>query len=185
MSTRKKGKEGKSSINRAAKHLEVSAGWELTPEQKEFLQRLVHNHQERAEDLSPSPCSSLPSSTGGEGQGRTAGRNAGSRYRRLTPLEEAFVETLLAQAAYKLSRGEAVLVTNEQLQQLLEARHGIKLDDECEQLRQLKRQFVTKGENKASKIELLVMEEEGVSGTPSRYRLTGLAAALPTQPPPC
>jgi hypothetical protein len=180
MSTPKKGEEGKSGVNRAAKHLEVSAGWDLTPEQKAFLQRLVHDHQERAEDLSPSPCSSPSSSTGGEGQGRTEGRNAGARYRRLTPLEEAFVETLLAQAAYKLSRGEAVLATNEQLQQLLEARHGIKLDDECEQLRRLKRQFVTKGKSKASKLELLVMEEEGVRGKPSRYRLTGFAAAFPS-----
>src|SRR5262245_47455526 len=144
MSTRKKGKEGKSSVNRAAKHLEVSADWELTPEQNAFLRRLVHDHQEQAEDLSPSSCSSLSSSTRGEGQGRTAGRNAGSRYRRLTPLEEAFVETLLTQAAYKLSRGEAVLATNEQLQQLLEARHGIKLDDEGAQLRRLKRLFVSK-----------------------------------------
>jgi hypothetical protein len=177
MSTRKKG------VNRAAKHLEVSAGWELTADQKAFLQRLVHNSQERDEDLSPSSCSSLPSSTGGEGQGRTAGRNAGSRYRRLTRLEEAFVETLLVQAAYKLSRGEAVLVTNQQLLELLETRHGIKLDDECKQLRRLKRQFVSKGKNKATKLELLVMEEEGVRGKPSRYRLTGFAAAFPTQPP--
>jgi hypothetical protein len=94
-------------------------------------------------------------------------------------LEEAFVETLLVQAAYKLSRGEAVLATNEQLQKLLEARHGIKLDDECKQLRRLKRAFVSKGKNKASKIELVVMEEEGVRGKPSRYRLTGLATAFP------
>jgi hypothetical protein len=146
MSTGKKGEDGKLGANQAAKHLEVSGGWELTPEQKVFLQGLT--------------------------------QIAGSRYRRLSDLEAAFVETLLVQAAYKQSRGEAILATNEQLQQLLEARHGIKLDDKCRKIRDLKRLFITKGKNKASKIELLVMEEEGVRGKPSRYRLTGLAAAF-------
>jgi hypothetical protein len=104
--------------------------------------------------------------------------NAGSRYRRLSNLEEAFVETLLIQAAYKMSRSEPFLATNEQLQKLLEVCHDIKLSDE--QLRQLKQRFITKGKNKASKNELLVMEQEGEPGTPSRYRLTGLAPAFPT-----
>jgi hypothetical protein len=60
---------------------------------------------------------------------------------------------------------------------LLEARHGVKLYDKKD-LRRLKQKFISKGASQASRVELLVLEQVGVRGTPSRYRLTGLAGAF-------
>jgi hypothetical protein len=99
----------------------------------------------------------------------------------LSRQEWAFVESLLVHVAYEKSKGvqgvATVPMTDRQLMALLQARHGVKLYDEKD-LRRLKQKFITRGRMQASMVELLVLEQVGVRGTPSRYRLTGLAGAF-------
>jgi hypothetical protein len=155
----------------------------LTPHQEEFLARLCRP-----------PADPLSSSTMVE-QDKTGRAVVGRKgYRRLSVAEEQFVEALLLLVSYKRARGEAddhFLATNQQMIDLLVARFGIEGMEahgkHGRQFRRLKESFVTKARNgkelKARKAELVVMVEEGVPGTPSKYQMTRLLEAFAEDPP--
>jgi hypothetical protein len=180
----KKVEAGKFLVAAAADHTAEQSRRELTEREAAFLGRLKHP--------APADAHVLPYH-GKEGQQK-------SRRSRLSPLEEQFIECLLVYAAYERDRGRAdreVRATNQQLMALMRARFGVAFDDHgphgSKKFRRLKEAFVTKtlaGQGRtprecpARKRELLVMVEEGRkgfagrTGTPSRYRLTGLLEAF-------
>jgi bifunctional DNA primase/polymerase-like protein len=155
-------------------HREAVSAWQLTEGQKSWLQNLGYgalpllNIKER-QNPSPRPSREPPLSHDG-----------------------AFVECLLAHASYEFSksaaRGDSMLLTNQQIRDLMCDRHGIKLDatpGSTGDLRRLKRKFIAVGDRIASRRELLLLETMGQRGRASRYRLTGLAGAFATDPAAC
>lgn len=180
----KKVEAGKFLVAAATDHTAEQSRRVLTEREQTFLQRL--------KNPVPAAAPVLPYH-GKEGQKK-------SRWSRLSALEEQFVECLIVYAGYERDRGRTVddiRTTNQQLMALMQARFGVAFDDYgphgSKKFRRLKEAFVTKtlaGQGRtprecpARKRELLVMVEEGRkgfagrTGTPSRYRLTGLLEAF-------
>ena len=164
-------------------HLQKVKEWELNEKQKGFLEALVYGSWAEGED--DHRCHvPLLTSKGGQGQ-------YSHPHRRLTHQEKSFVECLLVQCSYELSRGERIQFTDRQLRELIEVRHGITWadPDDRKPIRKLRQKFISEREPdgevslKAGKRELLVRTKVGgalVYGrrVPSEYELAGLAEAF-------
>jgi len=101
------------------------------------------------------------------------------------PNERYFVEALLLHCRQKWreSPAEPVKMTHNQIMEIVESRHGVKLDPT--QFNRLKRKYVTSLPEKpggmaraASRFELLRELVKGHIGVPSEYEMTGLQAPV-------
>ncbi len=193
----------------AGNHQDAGKSWKLEERQKEFLERLLYGpcppnqvvvplikHANMWRGLLIEPDRLLDGFNSKKQVVLPPFINKGgqelpvpnSRRRRLTSHEEAFVECLLVKCAYQLSRGEKILMTDRQLQSLMESRHGISPSDPDDRkfIRRLRRRFVTDKSDqrvrKAEKKELLVLVKKGRlsqgKAIPSEYFMTGLATAF-------
>ena len=92
--------------------------------------------------------------------------------------ERAFVEALVVHFTHKLVNcHEPVLkATRDQLRQIIEDRHGIKLDNS--QFNRHKKKYITRPDKPATRYELAIQTVKGKPGTPSEYELTGLLHLL-------
>ena len=109
--------------------------------------------------------------------------------------EKSFVAALFLQAKHELSLlvgcpcsppcpqqyeipplQKFIKATNDQLQEILRQRFGIELNNE--KLARLKKKYISREIQKATKAELLVIVEVGVRGRPSVYEIAGLSQAL-------
>ncbi|MCX7664826.1 MAG: bifunctional DNA primase/polymerase [Gemmataceae bacterium] len=161
-------------------HLAVQKGFPLTAQQRAFLDRLPV--------LLPSSPSLPPSPP--HRKGVLNGQR--TKALALTNRERQFAEILLVLAAYERAKPnregmkpDEIRATNQQMIDLLLARHGVDLNPTSEnqgagksQLRRLKATFVTACGRPARKVELLELTRVGERGQPSVYRLTGLLQAF-------
>lgn len=158
-------------------HLKILKEWKLTPRQKGFLQDL-----ESGKPSSPhkdAPPSVLPQLAGCHSL-LVRDDNSNIPVIKILSLQELrFIDCLIVMCSYEMHKqaqnGGTIPMTNQQIQELLQVRHGLDLDSQ--QLNRLRRKFITR-DKPATIQELLVMEVEGQRRIPSQYRLTGLATAF-------
>jgi hypothetical protein len=161
-------------------HLAVQKAFPLTAQQRAFLDRLPV--------LSSSSPSLPPSSPYRKGVLNRQGTQALA----LTTREQQVAEILLVLAAYERTKPhrdgtkpDAIKATNQQMIDLLLARHGVDLRPTSNnqgagksQFRRLKAMFIAACGRPARKAELLELTRMGERGQPSVYRLTGLLQAF-------
>lgn len=156
-----------------AEHSAQASSWVLSDAQKGWLERFSFC------SLPPVPEALCPPPTVEGGK---------KHHRRLSVNESAFVECLIAQAAYKRSVGQPLLTTDAQLKELMAVRHGIAPSDDEDKkfIRRLRKQFVTDMTSEkaqpAQKVELLRLVTKGKREKgcvcPSEYELVKLAEAF-------
>ncbi len=161
-------------------HLASQKAFPLTAQQRAFLDRL------------PVLSSSSPSLPPSPPHRKGVLDREGSKALTLTTRERQFAEILLVLTAYEKNkpnqegmRPDEIKATNQQMIDLLLARHGVDLNPSSNnqgtgksQFRRLKATFVATCGRPARKVELLELRRMGERGQPSVYRLTGLLQAF-------